>query len=158
MASRFRRSALASMISASRASRRAFLEPREVGTAARSIKAERFESTRSMHFRRSSGSVMDVLIRTRRLYYQPTDAKPAGRPKPLTGNSSGRGREDAAKFRTAGGPILPHPFRDFLAFLGAHEFPAATFDAPDESGQSIGSSVQFLERSDYPLQCPLLGV
>ena len=53
---------------------------------------------------------------------------------------------------TAGGPILFHPVRNFLAFFGVHELPAAALDGFGENRNSAGTSLQFLERGDHPLK------
>jgi len=55
---------------------------------ARSIRAERFESARSMDSRRSPGSVMDVFTRTRSWYYQRADEALTGTAKIPSGNGS----------------------------------------------------------------------
>src|SRR5216684_7163696 len=64
-ASWFSRSAQELMISMSLASRLAFSSRARYAREARSIKAERLDSIRSMVFSRSSGSVIEVLTRTR---------------------------------------------------------------------------------------------
>jgi hypothetical protein len=61
-------------------------------------------------------------------------------------------RQMLLRLLTAGSPILPHPLRNVLAFLGAHELPAATLDAVSGSGSSTGTSLQLLQRSDNPLK------
>src|ERR1035437_464357 len=61
-------------------------------------------------------------------------------------------------FLPAGGPILLHPFPNFLAFLGVHKLPAAALDILGENRNSAGASLQFLQRSNYPLESLFLGV
>ena len=61
-------------------------------------------------------------------------------------------------FLAAGRPVLLHPHGNFLAFLGIHELSAAALGAPDESRNSAGASLQFLQRSDYPLESFFLSV
>ena len=65
-------------------------------------------------------------------------------------------RQMLLRFLTAGSPILLHPLRNFPAFLGAHELPATTLDAVSGSRSSTGTSLQFLQRSDYPLKSRFL--
>src|ERR1017187_1079643 len=59
---------------------------------------------------------------------------------------------------TPGGPILLHPVRNFLAFLGVHELSAAALGGFAYSRNNTGASLQFLQRGDHALESLFLGV